>query len=159
GAGPATAADGDRVAANGHQRMARRSVEVRIWGFALALAVAPAHAGGYVGSKSCAPCHSAQYESFQKSPMGRALSAPEFSKPTQFLHPKTGRRYRVFRKQGEFLIEEFFVDQNRRVVYSDPRKVSYAIGSGNHAQSFLVERPGRLYQAPITFFKQAGRWD
>jgi hypothetical protein len=133
-------------------------VEVRIWGCALVLA-ASAQAQ-YVGSKSCAPCHPAQYESFEKTPMGRSLAAvtstvaPEFSKPVQFLHPKTGRRYRIFRKPGEFLIEESFAN-----LYSDPRKVSYAIGSGNHARSFLVERPGRLYQAPITFFKQARRWD
>ncbi len=97
--------------------------------------------------------------------MGRSLAAltpsvaPEFSKPVQFLHPKTGRHYRIFRKPGEFLIEESFVDNDRRVVYSDPRRVGYAIGSGNHARSYLVERPGRLYQAPVAFFKQAGRWD
>lgn len=97
--------------------------------------------------------------------MGRSLApltpavAPEFSKPVQFFHPKTGRRYRVFRKQSEFLIEEFFLDQNRRLVYSDPRSLRYAIGSGNHARSFLVERSGRLYQAPVTFFQQAGHWD
>ncbi len=97
--------------------------------------------------------------------MGRSLAAltssvtPEFNKPVQFFHPKTGRRYRVFRKQSEFLIEEFFLDQNRRLVYSDPRSIRYSIGSGNHARSFLVERLGRLYQAPVTFFRQAGHWD
>lgn len=137
---------------------------MRIWGCALALAAASAQ-GQHAGSKSCAPCHAAQYESFQRTPMGRSLSAvastvaPEFSKPVQFFHPKTGRRYRVFRKPGELLIEESLVDRNRQVVYSDRRRVSYAIGSGNHARSFLVEQPGRLYQAPVTFFKRAGHWD
>src|SRR2546430_2126912 len=99
---------------------------MRIWGCALALAVSAQWQ--YLGSKSCAPCHAAQYESFQKTPMGRSLSAPEFNKPAQFFHPKTGRRYRVFRKQAEFVIEESFVDPNRRLAYSDSRKVSYAIG-------------------------------
>ena len=79
--------------------------------------------------------------------------------PIQFFHAKTGRRYRVYRRQNELLIEEFFLDQSRRVVYSDQRTVKYAIGSGNHARSFLVERSGRLYQAPVTFFAQPGRWD
>lgn len=144
--------------------MARSSVEVRRCGIALALVVAAAP-GQYVGSKSCAPCHPAQYRGFQQTPMGRSLAAltptvaPEFNKPVQFFHPKTGRRYRVFRKQRDFLIEEFFLDQNRRLVYSDPRSIRYAIGSGNHARSFLVERSGRLYQAPVTFFRQAGHWD
>jgi tetratricopeptide (TPR) repeat protein len=134
------------------------------WGSVLAL-LAVAAPGQYVGSKSCVPCHPAQYRGFPQTPMGRSLAAPtptaapEFNKPVQFFHPKTGRRYRVFRKQSEFLIEEFFLDQNRRLVYSDPRSVRYAIGSGNHARSFLVERSARLYQAPVTFFRQAGHWD
>ncbi len=97
--------------------------------------------------------------------MGRSLTEVttavplEFSKPAQFFHSKTGRRYRVFRKPGELLIEESLADQSGRVVYSDPRMVRYAIGSGNHARSFLVEQPGRLYQAPIAYFKATGRWD
>jgi len=96
--------------------------------------------------------------------MGRSLAEatsavqPEFSKPVQFTHSKTGRHYRVFRKPGQLFIEESLADQSGRVVYSDPRMVRYAIGSGNHARSFLVERPGRLYQAPIAFFKAPGRW-
>jgi tetratricopeptide (TPR) repeat protein len=97
--------------------------------------------------------------------MGRSFAevsltaAPELSKPAQFFHRKTGRRYRVFRKPGEFLIEESFANKDLGLAYSDPRRVSYAIGSGNHARSFLVERPGRLYEAPIAFFTRAGRWD
>lgn len=94
--------------------------------------------------------------------MGQSMAAvtwavaPEFSKPFEFFHPKTGRRYRVFRKQSQSQMEEFVMGRNG---YSDPRQVSYAIGSGNHARSFLVERSGRLFQAPVTFFSQAGRWD
>jgi hypothetical protein len=97
--------------------------------------------------------------------MGRSLAsvtsavAPEFRQPAQFLHPKTGRRYRVFLKEGAAVIEEFLLDASRKIVYSDLRPVSYAIGSGNHARSFLVQRSGHFYQAPVTYFTQAGRWD
>ena len=96
--------------------MARSSVEVNILGCALALAAATAYGAEYVGSKACASCHSAQYASFQQTPMGRSFAevtltaAPELSKPAQFFHPKTGRGYRIFRKPGEFLIEESFAD-------------------------------------------------
>jgi hypothetical protein len=65
----------------------------------------------------------------------------------------------MFREAGEPLIEESFQDQNSRIVYSDVRHVRYAIGSGNHARSFLIENSGRLYQAPVTHFTRAGRWD
>jgi hypothetical protein len=135
-----------------------------MWAGVLAL-VAVAAQDDYAGSQSCAPCHPEQVRAFRQTPMGRSLSvvtsaaAPEFNKPVQFFHPKTGRRYRIFRRQSEFLIEEFFLDQNRRRIYSDERSLQYAIGSGNHATSFLVERSGRLYQAPVTFFRRTGRWD
>jgi tetratricopeptide (TPR) repeat protein len=94
--------------------------------------------------------------------MGRSLAsaaAPEFSKAVLFFHPKTGRRYRIFRAGTERLIEESFQDEKGLTVYSDTRRVRYAIGSGNHARSFLIEQSGRLYQAPVTHFTRAGRWD
>jgi hypothetical protein len=37
--------------------------------------------------------------------------------------------------------------------------VSYVIGSGTHARSFLVERGNRLYQAPVTYYTQIPSWD
>src|SRR5206468_4176437 len=43
--------------------------------------------------------------------------------------------------------------------YSDLRKVSFTIGSGNHARSYLVERAGRLYEAPVSYYTQIGSWD
>jgi hypothetical protein len=88
---------------------------------------------------------------FSSTPMARSFgAAPQFAKPVQFLHPPTGRKYRVFGN----VIEEFVPD-----VYSDPRRMVFSIGSGNHAKSFLTEREGRLYQAPVTFYTQAGNWD
>src|SRR5262245_29468314 len=138
--------------------MACRSVAIIACGCALTL-LGAADQGEYVGSKSCAPCHAAQFRNFQQTAMGRSLQiVNSATAPVQFLHPKTGRRYRVFNRQSKLWIEEFFLDGGR-VVYSDVRSARYAIGSGHHARSFLVERSGRLYQAPVTFYAQAGRWD
>jgi hypothetical protein len=123
---------------------------------ALALIGATAQAQ-YVGSKVCAPCHPKQGQSFVRSPMGRSLQSTgtsEFSKPVRFVHAKTGRQYRISLDRGQRLIEESVQDQ-----YSDSRAVRYSIGSGNHARSYLIEKSGRLYQAPVTYFTRAGRWD
>src|SRR5262249_23790843 len=106
-----------------------------------------------------APCHAAQFRNFQQTAMGRSLQiVNSAAAPVQFLHPKTGRRYHVFNRQSKLWIEEFFLDGGR-VVYSDVRSARYAIESGHHAGAFLVGRWGRLYQAPVTFYAQAGRWD
>src|SRR5206468_1252148 len=89
----------------GHKRVACRSVALSAWGFALA-SVAAAAQGEYVGSKSCAPCHATQFRSFQQTAMARSLAfATPAGAPIQFFHAKTGRRYRVYHREKEFLIE------------------------------------------------------
>src|SRR5215510_9002563 len=104
---------------------------MRIWCPVLALTAVSAYSK-HVGSRTCARCHPAQYKIFQQSPMGRSLLkftsalSIEVGVPTQIVHAKTGRRYRVFRNAGDLLIEESFPDQSGRAVYSDLRKVSYA---------------------------------
>jgi hypothetical protein len=129
---------------------------MRFYACALALIGAAAQAQ-YVGSKACALCHPKQYQAFSKSPMGRSLQstgATEFSKSVRVLHSKTGRQYRIFIDRGQRQIEESFAGQ-----YSDTRAVAYSIGSGQHARSYLIEKSGRLYQAPVTYFTRTGRWD
>ena len=132
---------------------------------ALTLLVVVSAQGQYVGSKACASCHSKEYQSFIKTPMGRSLTfaslatAPEFGKPADLLHSQTGRRYRMSQNQGKLSIEESYASPDKQSAYSDARSIRYTIGSGNHARSFLVERSGRLFQAPVTFFTRVGRWE
>src|SRR5215475_594170 len=110
--------------------MAGCSTDVRIWMCALVLAASATAES--VGSKSCAGCHAQQSRAFEQSPMGRSLTAAASTiAAAQFVHQKTGRRYRVFRKSGELIIEESLLDGSGRLIYSDPRRVSYVIGSGN----------------------------
>jgi Flp pilus assembly protein TadD len=125
----------------------------------------PLAGADFAGSRACAGCHVSQTRGFQGTPMGRSFAppslaaAPELGNPVQFVHPKTGRHYRIFPRQGQFFIQEFFLDGEKRQVYSDLRAIRYAIGSGNHAQSFLVERDGQLYQAPVAFYSKIPAWD
>ena len=103
----------------------------------------------YAGSEACAACHPEQYRGFRTTAMARSLApislraAPEFQTPVQFSHPRTGSHFRVFHEGSDFVIEEFLPPSAGDLSYSDLRKVSFAIGSGNHARSYLVERAGR----------------
>ena len=38
-------------------------------------------------------------------------------------------------------------------------KVTYEVGSGHRGRSYLIERDGRLFQSPISWYSQQGRWD
>ena len=119
----------------------------------------------YAGSEACAACHPERYRGFRRTAMARSLApislraAPEFQTPVQFSHPRTGSHFRVFRKGPDSVIEEFLPASAGDLSYSDLRKVSFTIGSGNHARSYLVERAGRLYEAPVSYYTQIGSWD
>jgi predicted CXXCH cytochrome family protein len=38
-------------------------------------------------------------------------------------------------------------------------EVKYALGSGTRGVSYLIEREGRLFQSPISWYRQKNRWD
>src|SRR5690606_9047362 len=44
-------------------------------------------------------------------------------------------------------------------VHKRIQKIDYIIGSGQHTNSHIFEVNGYLYQAPITFYTQKGKWD
>lgn len=44
-------------------------------------------------------------------------------------------------------------------IYKRVEKISYIIGSGHHTNSHFTEENGYLFQAPLTFYTQQGRWD
>ena len=37
--------------------------------------------------------------------------------------------------------------------------MTYEVGSGHRGRSYLIERDGRLFQSPISWYSQQGRWD
>jgi hypothetical protein len=55
----------------------------------------------YVGNQACAPCHSAIYESYQRTSMAQA-SGPAIDgfMPAEFTHKNSGVHYRIYKENG-----------------------------------------------------------
>ena len=55
----------------------------------------------YVGNQACAGCHSAIYESYQRTSMARA-SGPAIDgfMPAEFTHKDSGVHYRIYTENG-----------------------------------------------------------
>ena len=55
----------------------------------------------YVGNQACARCHSAIYESYQRTSMARA-SGPAIDgfMPAEFTHKDSGVHYRIYTENG-----------------------------------------------------------
>jgi mono/diheme cytochrome c family protein len=58
-------------------------------------------ANGYVGNQACAGCHSAIYDSYQKTSMANA-SGPALNNliPADFFHQRSGVRYRIYQENS-----------------------------------------------------------
>ena len=119
----------------------------------------------YVGDETCARCHKQISHSFHQHPMGRSAewvgrgptAADHAAGPN---NPFTASGYRLeVVRDGERV--------RHRVAPAEPGADSpaydvpadLAIGSGTHGRSYLTVDRGAVWQSPISWFGQAGKWD
>lgn len=119
----------------------------------------------YVGMATCAICHPAQHQSYIQTGMGRSFapasrerSDADFSGHPEVFDAERDLHYRPFWRGEALMVAEFRLLGSDTVHYRE-EQVDHIIGSGQHTNSHLVERDGYLYQAPVTFYTQEGRWD
>jgi len=105
----------------------------------------------FVGNQACVPCHAEIVKAYNATPMamssGRNLQPLT---PGSFRHSTSGVRYDI--------------DSSGQVSFSrgtakGERHLDYYIGSGAAGRSFLYARNGFLFEAPVTWYTQTGKWD
>lgn len=116
------------------------------------------HAAGYIGISACAECHAAQHRSYLETAHSRALEEIDLAvEPAdgQFEHAKSGRSYRVYRQEGRLRHREWLT-ADEELAADHP--ILYAIGSGRHTRSYLIEDDGFLAESPITWYASRQAW-
>jgi hypothetical protein len=105
----------------------------------------------FVGNQACVPCHTGIVKSYNLTAManssGRNLRPLT---PGGFRHASSGVRYDI--------------DASGLVRFSKgsargERQLDYYIGSGAAGRSFLYARDGFLFEAPVSWYTQTGKWD
>jgi tetratricopeptide (TPR) repeat protein len=121
---------------------------------------------GYVGDAQCAGCHPAIAQTYRKHSMGQSLApitevAGQQDYGTAAHNPFTALEAEfLVKRQGQGVFhQETRRDAKGKVVLEHKAEVAYAIGSGAHAISYLIQRGDYLFQSPITWFSQKKRWD
>jgi hypothetical protein len=100
----------------------------------------------YVGSARCVSCHSEIGESYRRTPMARTSGAvTEAPPPGELVHHLSGTRYRIDGQEVRF--------------EGGSHRLQYFIGSGVEGRSYLIERDGYLFLAPLTWYAGQRRWD
>jgi len=119
----------------------------------------------YVGEQTCALCHQAIFNSFSHTGMGESFDIASKQKSAA----RFGKHEVVYDKFKDFYYHPFWKNDNlyvleyrlkgRDTIYRHEQQINYIIGSGMHTNSHIYRVNGYLYQAPITFYTQEGKWD
>ncbi len=119
----------------------------------------------YVGMNTCKGCHEDIYKSYIKTGMGKSFdvasiqkTAADFTNQHLIFDTINDLYYQPYFKNDTFYIHEYRL-QGVDTIHSLVQQVSYIIGSGQHTNSHLFNINGFVYQAPITFYTQAQKWD
>ena len=119
----------------------------------------------YIGKEQCRACHASIYNTFIETGMGksfnvasRAKSAADFSKKHVVYDRFKDFYYMPYWKQDSFYIMEFRL-QGKDTIHKRIERVDYIIGSGQHTNSHFTNINGYVYQLPLTWYAQKGKWD
>lgn len=118
----------------------------------------------YVGTATCLQCHSDKH-TFLHTGMGMSFdtalshkSLATFGAQALVYDSVSDFWYRPFWRDNRLWVEEFRL-KDGDTVHRQMEEVSYIFGSGQHTQSHAVLRNGHLFQIPLTWYAQQGKWD
>ncbi|MBC7894405.1 MAG: hypothetical protein H7066_03275 [Cytophagaceae bacterium] len=118
----------------------------------------------YVGDDACTSCHVAQAAAYNSTNMSRsfhrwiASQRVETTLDSGLVNRPTGYRYAVVEDSGRLFQVEFIPGPDGRRLHELRRRMDYVMGSGNVARTYFTESNGRLFQLPLTWYRDHG-WD
>jgi len=107
--------------------------------------------------RACATCHQKIYDSYQHTIMAKASGkASDGLIAGEFFHEPSGVRYRIFAKDGRTWMS---YERDREPKIQGQRELLYYIGSGRKGRSYLFADQGFVFETPINWYSQEGRWN
>ena len=120
----------------------------------------------YVGMEICVQCHSDVHATFRHTGMGRSFAQAHqrnshavFDKNALVYEEESDFYYWPYVKDSLMYVMEFRLDEKGDTIHQRTEKISYIVGSGHHTNSHIVNFNGYIYQAPVTYYTQDGKWD
>ncbi len=120
----------------------------------------------YVGMATCASCHKDIHDTFIHTGMGRSFDHATLQKTAATFGPHAvvfdslrNFYYHHFFKDSTMYVLEYRLGENGDTIHHRLEKISYIVGSGQHTNSHILDINGYIYQAPVTWYTQEGRWD
>jgi tetratricopeptide (TPR) repeat protein len=124
---------------------------------------------GYVGTAACARCHRSIAESFAKASMGHSLTpiTPEFlqtlppgsPETNSLFDAKSNHRFEVHAENDKLIQSEYETGASGQEVFRTTHELGWIIGTGEYGFGALLRRGDYLFQAPLSYYTRASRWD
>lgn len=108
-------------------------------------------------NQACARCHGEIGKSYASTVMATA-SGPAAGGVTtgQFEHKPSEVQYRVYEQDGKVWMS---FERKGKGALQGQRELLYFIGSGKKGRTYLFSDQGFLFEAPINWYSQEGRWN
>jgi Doubled CXXCH motif (Paired_CXXCH_1) len=120
----------------------------------------------YAGDEACAGCHATIARSYGAHPMAHSVSPAEAASRIEEFGARArnpfdagGLRYRVERRGDVFVHHESLLDAQGHTLAEVTAEIRSVVGSGQRGRAYLLDRDGRLFQSPITWYPQKHLWD
>lgn len=118
----------------------------------------------YVGDSSCVGCHAAEAAVYGQHSMASSFhpwtpaTKVESALPTPITNIPSGYQYAVIDSGGRLYQVESRTGPDGQRTHELRRRIDYVMGSGRLARTYFTEENGRLFQLPLTWYRQHG-WD
>jgi cytochrome c-type biogenesis protein CcmH/NrfG len=119
----------------------------------------------YVGIDVCKKCHADHYSTYIHTGMGSSFgpaslnrSKARFQNVKPVYDSKMDMYYLPFVRDSKIFIREYRL-RGSDTVHSRTEEIKWIVGSGHHTNSHFWSDGDFIYQAPLTFYTQDGKWD
>ncbi len=119
---------------------------------------------GFVGSRSCVPCHKNIYDKFAETSMGRSMTrvTPELLANLvtsgSSYDEKLNQHFEVFAREGKLFQSQYAMEVGGNEVFRETHEIQWIIGSGNNGFAGVTTKGAYLFQGPLSFYSKIGAW-
>jgi hypothetical protein len=119
---------------------------------------------GFLGSRSCVPCHQTIFDTYAKSSMGRsmmrvtpALLANLVTSGSSY-NEKLNQHFEVSVREGKLFQSQYATEVGGNEVFRETHEMQWIIGSGTNGFAGVTTNGAYLFQGPLSFYSKIGAW-
>lgn len=110
--------------------------------------------------RACESCHKEIYDRYKRTPMALGSGiATEGLIEGGFTHAPSGIRYKLLLREGQaWMIFDRTVPGTGPELHGE-QLLSYFVGSGRRGRTYLFEKDGLWFEAPVNYYSKKKLWD